>query len=81
MKSMIGRLEEYLDRKKLELNPKKKTKIMRFRRREGRMKRKKWEWKGETMEEVKNFVYLGLQRNGGQEEHVRERMRKAAVMR
>lgn len=46
------------------------------------MKRKKWEWKREVMEEVKNFVYLGykLQRNGVQEEHVRERVRKAAVI-
>lgn len=37
MRSMMGRLEEYLDGKKLELNPK-KTKIMRFRRGGGRMK-------------------------------------------
>lgn len=46
------------------------------------MKRKKWELKGEAMEKVKNFVYLGnkLQRNGGQKEHVRERMRKAAAI-
>lgn len=38
MRSMIGRLEEYLDRKKLELNVN-KTKKMRFRKGGGRMKR------------------------------------------
>lgn len=34
------------------------------------------------MEEVKNFTYLGykLQRNEGQEEHIKERMRKAAAI-
>lgn len=65
MRSMIGRLEEYLDRKRLELNAG-KTKIMRFKRGGGRIKKKKWRWKRRRMEEVKEFSYLGykLQRNG-----------------
>lgn len=36
MRSMIGRLEEYLERKGLEINVS-KTKVMRFRRGGGRM--------------------------------------------
>lgn len=36
---MIGRLEKYLDRKRLELNAG-KTKVMRFRRGGGRLKEK-----------------------------------------
>lgn len=39
MRSMIGRLEEYLDRKRLELNAG-KTKIMMFKRGEVRIKKK-----------------------------------------
>ncbi|XP_071582157.1 uncharacterized protein [Temnothorax nylanderi] len=57
MRSMIERLERYLDKKRLELNAQ-KTKIMRFRKGSG----------------------YTLQRNGGQEAHVKERVRKAAVV-
>lgn len=38
---MLGRLERYLDEKKLELN-KKKTKIMRYEKEGGRWKRVNW---------------------------------------
>ncbi|KMQ90410.1 rna-directed dna polymerase from mobile element jockey-like protein [Lasius niger] len=41
MRSMIERLEAYLDRKRLELNPS-KTKIMRFRKRGGRVGKRTW---------------------------------------
>lgn len=44
MKSMMERLEEYLDQKRLVLN-KGKTKIMRFRKRERRISRVEWRWK------------------------------------
>lgn len=44
MKSMMERLEEYLDRKRLMLN-KGKTKIMRFRKKEERISRVEWRWK------------------------------------
>jgi len=41
-----------------------------------------WRWKGEKLEEVKEYTYLGytLQRNGGQEAHVRGRVKKAAAI-
>lgn len=40
------------------------------------------EWKGRVIEEIKEFRYLEytLQRNGEQEAHARERLRKAAVI-
>jgi len=81
MRSMIERLEAYLDGKGLELN-REKTKVMRFRRGGGRMGRASWRWKGRKMEEVREFRYLGytLQRNGGQEAHVRDRVAKAAAI-
>jgi len=55
---------------------------MRFKRGGGRIKKKEWKWKGRQMEEVKEFLYLGykLQRNGGQEGQIKERIRKAAVV-
>lgn len=43
MRSMIGRLEVYLERKRMELNTE-KTKVVRFRKREGREVKKKWRW-------------------------------------
>jgi hypothetical protein len=81
MRSMIGRLEEYLEKKKLELNVD-KTKIMRFRKGGGRLSKRDWRWSGKKIEEVKEFTYLGykLQRNGGQEAQVRERIKKAAMV-
>src|SRR5580765_4995962 len=56
---------------------------MRFRKGGGRTKKVDWRWKGRKLEEMKEFKYLGytLQKNGGQEAHVRERGRRAAVMR
>jgi len=44
MKSMIERLEGYLDKKGLELN-REKMKIVRSRKRGGRMNRVDWRWK------------------------------------
>lgn len=81
MRSMVGRLEEYLDRKKVELNPE-KTKIVRFRRGGGRESKRDWRWKGKRIEEKKEFKYLGyvLQKNGGQEAQIRERRKKAAAI-
>lgn len=69
MRSMIGRLEKYLDEKRLTLNTQ-KTKIMRFQKGRGRMKRVDWKWKRKMIKEVKEFAYLGyiLQRN---ESHIR----------
>jgi len=81
MRSMISRLEEYVNRKSLEVNVS-KIKIVRFRRGGGRFGRRDWKWKGKKLEEVKEFRYLGyiLQRNGGQEAQVKERIKRAAAV-
>lgn len=81
MKSIIGRFEEYLGEKRLELNAE-KTKMMRFRKGKGRIRKRDWRWKGKSIEKVKEFRYLGytFQRNGGQELHIRERIKKAAAV-
>jgi len=75
MRSMLERLEKYLDRK---------TKVLRFREGEGRLGKVSWRWKGKKLEEVKEYKYLGytVQRNGKQDMHIRERVAKAmSVMR
>lgn len=79
MRSMIVRLENYLEKKGLELNVK-KTKMMRFRKGGVRIEKRDWKWKGKKLEEVKEYKYLGytLQRNGGQEAHVKERIKKSS---
>ncbi|XP_011881271.1 PREDICTED: uncharacterized protein LOC105569421 [Vollenhovia emeryi] len=81
MKSMIERLERYINSKRLELNVT-KTKIVRFKEGGGRLSKVDWRWKGKKIEEVKEVKYLGyvLQRNGGQEAHIRERVAKAAAI-
>lgn len=81
MRSVIERLEKYLDGKRIELNAE-KTKIIRFKKGGDRESRVEWRWKGKRIEEVKEFNYLEyvLQKNGGQEAQIREKERKAAVM-
>lgn len=78
---MLGKMESYMDKKRLEVNVD-KTKIMRFKKEGGRMKKVEWRWKGKRIEEVKEFAYLGykLQRNGGQEAQVKDRVRKAGAV-
>ncbi|KMQ90927.1 hypothetical protein RF55_9259 [Lasius niger] len=81
MRSMIERLEGYLDRKGLGLNVG-KSKIMRFRKGGGRERVVNWRWKGRVLEEVKEFTYLGytMQKNGRQKVHIRERVKKGAAV-
>jgi len=81
MRSVIERLEGYLEEKRLEVNVR-KTKVMRFRKGGGKLRKRVWRWRGEKLEEVKQYTYLGytVQRNGGQEAHIRERVRKAAAI-
>lgn len=76
MRSTLERLEKYVDRKGLTVN-REKTKVMRFRRGGGRMRKVSWLWKGEKIEEVKEFQYseYTLQRNGGQEGHIKVMVR------
>ncbi|KYN17871.1 hypothetical protein ALC57_09753 [Trachymyrmex cornetzi] len=57
MRSMIQRLEGYVDRKGLKLN-KEKTKIVRFRKGGGRNNKVDWRWKRKGIEEVGKFKYL-----------------------
>lgn len=79
MKSMLERLEGYIDRKRLKINVG-KTKIMRFGRGGVRKKRVRWRWKGKAIEEVREFNYLGhkFQANGKQKAHIKERVKRAA---
>lgn len=81
MRSMIERMENYLDKKELGLNAE-KTKIVRFRKGEGKMGKVEWRWKGKRIEEVGECKYLGyvVKRNGGQEKQVKERVEKAAAV-
>jgi len=46
------------------------------------MEKRDWRWKGKKIGEVKEFKYLDytFQRNGGQEAHNRERVRRAAAV-
>lgn len=57
MKAMLGRMERYLGKKRLELNTE-KTKVMRFKRGENRIKKMNWTWKGKRLEEFKEYKYL-----------------------
>ncbi|KAL6421353.1 hypothetical protein ACFW04_014690 [Cataglyphis niger] len=81
MRSMIGKLEGYLEKKRLELNVG-KSKILRFRKGGGRDRKVSWRWKGKMIEEVKEFSYLDyvMQRNGGQEAQIRDRLRKSVAV-
>lgn len=81
MKGLMGMMERYLDDKGLKLNTK-KTKVMRCRREEDRWKKMRLHWKGKELEEVKEFKYLGyvVKSNGGQETHIRDRVRKGATL-
>lgn len=49
MRSLLERLENYLDRKGLQLNTE-KTKVVRFRREGGRLRKVEWMWKGNKRE-------------------------------
>lgn len=80
MKGMIKRFKRYLERKCLKLSPE-KSKMLVFENGKGRGKRREWYWGGEEIEEVKEISYLGyvMQKNGGSEKHIEERMRRAMI--
>lgn len=46
----------------------------------GWQKKIKWRWKGREIEEKRKFKYLGyvMMANGGQKEHIEERVKKRA---
>lgn len=81
MKAMMSTLKGYVERKGLELNEE-KSKIMRFRKGGGRGRKGSWWCRGKRIEEVKEYRYLEylMQRNGGQEAQVEERVRKGAAV-
>lgn len=70
----------YLERKGLSLSPD-KSKIMVFEKGRGRMKKREWKWGNEDIEEVREIKYLRyiLQKNGGAEKHIKERLRRAMI--
>lgn len=57
MKSMMGKLEKYIDRKGLTINAE-KSRVLRFKKGGERLKKIVWRWKGKVIE-VKSFKYLG----------------------
>jgi len=82
MRAMMSRMERYIRGKKLEVNAK-KSKVMRFGKGGGRRRKVNWSWEGKAVEEVRSYKYLGyvFQRNGKQEEQVRDRVKRGmAVM-
>lgn len=76
MRTMLARMERYIDKKRLEVNV--KTKIMIFSRGKGRRKRVKWMWEGKEIEKMKEIKYLGyvFQSNGRQKGHIKDKVRK-----
>ncbi|XP_011631492.1 golgin subfamily A member 6-like protein 1 [Pogonomyrmex barbatus] len=78
MKEMIKTLERYVEQKGLEVNVE-KTKVMRCRRGSGRQKKVMWKWR--KIEKVKKYKYLRyvMVANGGQKEHIGERINKGAT--
>lgn len=58
MKSMMGKLEKYIDGKGLTINAE-KSRLLRFKKGRGRLKKIVWRWKGKVIEKVKSFKYLG----------------------
>ena len=59
LKEMLDRLAKYCDKNKSTVNTK-KTKIMVFRRGGKLGKKNKWVYKGEPLEVVQEFKYLGF---------------------
>lgn len=45
------------------------------------MEKREWRWKGKRIEKVREYSYLKyvMQRNGGQEAHIRERVKRATM--
>lgn len=80
LRNMIWRLKRYFDKKELILNAE-KTKVMRFRKGKGRMKKEVWTWGEREFEEVKQFNYLGyiLQSNNGNDKQLKEAERKGLI--
>lgn len=77
---MLKRTGRFFDRKELTSNVS-KTKVVVFRKDGGKEGKKEWKSKGEEVEEVEEFTYLGivLQRNGDMAKNLRERTKRATI--
>lgn len=55
---------------------------MKFKKGGGKERKTDWKWGDGTVEEVKEFTYLGyrLKRNGGEEEHIKEMARRGNIL-
>lgn len=78
LKKMLQVMEKYIGRQKLSVNTK-KTKIVVFKNGGRRGKEEKWEFKGEELQEVKEFKYLGywFESSNSHKKHMDEMARKA----
>lgn len=58
-----------------------KSKVMVFEKGGGRRRKKEWMGKGGRIEEVTTIKYLryNLQKNGGAESHIKERLRRSMI--
>lgn len=81
MESLIKRMEKYLSKKEMTLSTQ-KSKIVRFSKSRGREPKEEWYWKGERLEKVKTFKYLGytFQKNGNHDCHIKELRKKANIV-
>ena len=80
MNEMIRNLENYVQRKKLTLNVN-KSKILIFKKGRGKKEKIKWSWRGERIEEVKKFKYLGytFTKNNKADQHIKEIVKKGII--
>ena len=80
LKGMMKRFKKYVKEKGLLLSPE-KSKVLVFEKGRGSVKKREWKWGEEKVEEVKEIKYLGyiIQKNGGAEKHILERMRRATI--
>lgn len=78
LRVMLESMEKYTERQKLSVNTI-KMKIMVFKNGGKREKNEKWKYKGEKIQEVKEFKYLGFWFATGNnyKKHLKETMRKA----
>ncbi|KYM95004.1 hypothetical protein ALC62_14361 [Cyphomyrmex costatus] len=77
---MILGLKKYLREKKLKLSAE-KSKVIVFRNDGGKWSKRNWWWGNDKIEEVKSINYLGyiMKSNNDDEEHIKERVRRARM--
>lgn len=51
-------IQTYLEKKELDFTIE-KTKIIRFRKRKGKINSERWRWQEKEIEKVEDFIYLG----------------------